>query len=40
MKGTGHVATVTVSGLPQKDDHDFVVEAFTAFRNRKNEKNR
>ena len=31
VKGTGQVATVTVSGLPQKDDHDFVVEALTAF---------
>lgn len=34
VKGTGHVATVTVSGLPQKDDHDFVVEALTLFSNR------
>jgi uncharacterized protein (UPF0303 family) len=34
VKGTGHVATVTVSGLPQKDDHDFVVEALTSFRDR------
>lgn len=31
VKGTGHVATVTVSGLPQKADHDFVVEAITSF---------
>jgi uncharacterized protein (UPF0303 family) len=34
VKGTGHVATVTVSGLPQKDDHDFVVKALTLFSNR------
>jgi uncharacterized protein (UPF0303 family) len=25
--GVGFVGTVTVSGLPQKDDHDLVVEA-------------
>jgi len=33
VRGTGHVATVTVSGLPQRDDHDFVVEALTTFHN-------
>lgn len=33
VKGTGCVATVTVSGLPQKADHDLVVEALTLFRN-------
>jgi uncharacterized protein (UPF0303 family) len=27
VKGVGLVGTVTVSGLPQKDDHDLVVEA-------------
>ncbi|MCU1540430.1 MAG: hypothetical protein JWM01_1377 [Arthrobacter sp.] len=32
VKGTGAVATVTVSGLPQKEDHDLVVEALTAFK--------
>lgn len=32
VKGTGQVATVTVSGLPQKADHDLVVEALIAFR--------
>jgi uncharacterized protein (UPF0303 family) len=32
VKGTGPVATVTVSGLPQKADHDLVVEALTAFK--------
>ncbi|MET3922776.1 heme-degrading domain-containing protein [Arthrobacter sp. UYEF20] len=31
VKGTGAVATVTVSGLPQKADHDLVVEALTSF---------
>lgn len=34
VKGSGHVATVTVSGLPQKADHDFVVEALRLFRDR------
>lgn len=32
VKGTGPVATVTVSGLPQKADHDLVVEALTMFK--------
>jgi uncharacterized protein (UPF0303 family) len=32
LKGTGPVATVTVSGLPQKADHELVVEALTAFK--------
>jgi uncharacterized protein (UPF0303 family) len=32
VKGTGPVATVTVSGLPQKADHELVVEALTSFR--------
>jgi uncharacterized protein (UPF0303 family) len=32
VKGTGPVATVTVSGLPQKADHELVVEALTAFK--------
>ncbi|MHA7274689.1 heme-degrading domain-containing protein [Arthrobacter sp. TMT4-20] len=27
VRGVGAVATVTVSGLPQRDDHDLVVEA-------------
>ena len=35
VKGTGHVATATVSGLPQKADHDLVVEALTLFRDRR-----
>lgn len=30
--GTGQVAAVTVSGLPQKADHELVVEALTSFR--------
>lgn len=34
VKGTGHVATATISGLPQKADHDLVVEALTLFLNR------
>ena len=36
VKGTGHVATATVSGLPQKADHDLVVEALTLFRDHNN----
>ncbi|GAA5200087.1 heme-degrading domain-containing protein [Arthrobacter gyeryongensis] len=32
VEGTGHVATATVSGLPQKADHDLVVEALTTWR--------
>lgn len=32
VKGTGPVAIVTVSGLPQKADHDLVVQALTSFR--------
>lgn len=35
VKGTGAVATVTVSGLPQQADHDLVVEALKKFRRRK-----
>ena len=35
VKGTGPVAVVTVSGLPQKADHDLVVEALTKFTRRK-----
>ena len=31
VRGTGAVATVTVSGLPQKADHELVVEALAAF---------
>lgn len=31
VRGTGAVATVTVSGLPQKDDHDLVVEALASY---------
>lgn len=34
VKGTGQVATATVSGLPQIADHDLVVEALTLFRER------
>lgn len=34
VKDTGHVATATVSGLPQKDDHDLLVEALTLIRDR------
>lgn len=31
VRGTGAVATVTVSGLPQKADHELVVEALAEF---------
>lgn len=34
VKGTGAVGTVTVSGLPQKADHELVVEALRAFAGR------
>jgi len=34
VTGTGCVAVVTVSGLPQKDDHDLVVEALRMFQAR------
>jgi uncharacterized protein (UPF0303 family) len=31
VRGVGFVGTVTVSGLPQRDDHDLVVEAIREF---------
>ena len=31
IKGTGMVGTITVSGLPQEEDHKFVVESIRAF---------
>jgi uncharacterized protein (UPF0303 family) len=31
VRGVGFVGTVTVSGLPQKEDHDLVVEVLRAF---------
>jgi uncharacterized protein (UPF0303 family) len=31
LKGTGCVGTITVSGLPQREDHCLVVEALAAF---------
>ena len=31
VKGTGMVGTVTVSGLPQEEDHKFVVESIREF---------
>ena len=31
VKGTGMVGTVTVSGLPQEEDHKLVVESIRAF---------
>lgn len=34
VKGTGPMAAVAVSGLPQKADHDLVVEALTLFHGR------
>ncbi len=36
VRGTGPVATATVSGLPQKADHDLVVEALVSFRSNQN----
>ncbi|WRH26565.1 heme-degrading domain-containing protein [Arthrobacter sp. JZ12] len=35
VKGIGPVAIATVSGLPQMEDHDLVVEALTKFSRRK-----
>ena len=35
VKNAGCIGTVTVSGLPQKDDHDLVVEAIREFLERK-----
>ena len=37
VRGVGFVGTVTVSGLPQKDDHDLVVGAIREFVERKRE---
>ncbi|MFJ5956443.1 heme-binding protein [Paenarthrobacter sp. NPDC092416] len=31
VEGTGHVATATVSALPQQADHDLVIEALGLF---------
>lgn len=31
VEGAGLVATVTISGLPQKEDHDFAVESLEKF---------
>jgi len=31
IDGTGHIGTVTISGLPQAEDHALVVEALTKF---------
>ena len=31
VKGTGMVGTITVSGLPQEEDHKLVVESIRAF---------
>lgn len=31
VKGAGLVATVTISGLPQKEDHDFAVESLQRY---------
>jgi uncharacterized protein (UPF0303 family) len=33
VKGVGMVGTVTVSGIPQRQDHGFVVEALSGFLN-------
>jgi uncharacterized protein (UPF0303 family) len=34
LAGTGVIGSVTVSGLPQRDDHELVVEALCLERNR------
>ena len=34
VKGTGMVGTITVSGLPQEEDHKFVVESIREFLSR------
>ncbi len=31
VTGTGVIGSITVSGVPQRDDHEFVVEALCAF---------
>ena len=31
LKGTGHIGTVTISGLAQEDDHAMVVDAIRAY---------
>jgi uncharacterized protein (UPF0303 family) len=31
LKGTGPVGTITVSGLPQKEDHDLLITVLRAF---------
>jgi uncharacterized protein (UPF0303 family) len=33
VEGVGIVATVTISGLPQKEDHEFAFESLNAYRN-------
>ena len=34
LKGTGHIGTVTISGLAQEDDHAMVVGAIRAYLNK------
>lgn len=38
VNGVGMVATVTISGLPQKDDHDFAVACLMDYRDRQAKK--
>ena len=37
VKGTGLVGTITVSGLPQEDDHHLVIETIRAYLQDRNE---
>ena len=34
LSGTGYVGTITVSGLPQREDHSLVVETVAGYQGR------